>query len=207
MDIQGPAAVAPWVDRHKVGFPVAVDAADVFGTAFGLTAIPVSYLVDEVGIIRIRGAGPSPEFLAEIEKVLREPVSRVRGSLPSTATTLAVGDPGVRAGAEPIDVATRIALARSLQQAGDFAGAIAACEAAARVDPANAVIPFHHGLVLLGLGRTNDALIQLRRARDLAPDNWRIRKQIWAIEHPDRFYGSEGIDWAWQKEQLRRERP
>ena len=28
------------------------DTADVFGAAFGLKAIPVSFLVDEVGIIR-----------------------------------------------------------------------------------------------------------------------------------------------------------
>ena len=31
-----------------------------------------------------------------------------------------------------------------------------------------------------------------------------IRKQIWAVEHPERFYPA--IDWDWQKEQLARER-
>ncbi len=53
MDVQGPEVVAPWVKKYGVTFPMAVDTADVFGAAFGLKAIPVSFLVDEVGIIRL----------------------------------------------------------------------------------------------------------------------------------------------------------
>jgi len=59
---------------------VAVDTADVVGAAFGLKAIPVSFLVDEVGIVRLQGGGPSKEFRAQVEEVLREPVSAVRGT-------------------------------------------------------------------------------------------------------------------------------
>ena len=46
MDVQGPEVVAPWVKKYGVTFPVAVDTADVFGAAFGLKAIPVSFLVE-----------------------------------------------------------------------------------------------------------------------------------------------------------------
>ena len=84
--------------------------------------------------------------------------------------------------------------------------ALAECTAAARLRPADATIPFTHGLVLLRQGKTNDALVQFTRARDLDSDNWRIRKQIWALEHPDKFYGDSGIDWVWQKEQIAREK-
>ena len=40
-----------------------------------------------------------------------------------------------------------------------------------------------------------------RRGVALQPDNYIIRKQIWAVENPDRFYQGQ-VDYAWQKEQL-----
>jgi hypothetical protein len=36
----------------------------------------------------------------------------------------------------------------------------------------------------------------------LDPDNLVILKQIWAVEHPERFYASDKVDYAWQREQL-----
>ena len=41
----------------------------------------------------------------------------------------------------------------------------------------------------------------LKKAVPLEPDNYIIRKQLWAIENPDRFYAGE-IDYAWQRERL-----
>ena len=38
----------------------------------------------------------------------------------------------------------------------------------------------------------------------LAPDNWLIRKQLWALETPDVFYEAD-VDYVWQKEQIVRE--
>jgi len=49
-------------------------------------------------------------------------------------------------------------------------------------------------------------LSKLKQARDLDPDNWRIRKQIWAIEHPDKFYTGKSPDFNWQSEQLKKEK-
>ena len=205
MDVQGPEVVTPWIKKYGVTYPVAVDPADIFGAAFGLKAIPVSFLVDEVGIIRLRGGGPSAEFLAQVEEILREPVSAVRGQTRPSATTLSLDELRDRAARQP-DAAARLALAQGLERAGDYAASLAECEAAARLQPADAMIPFTHGLVLLRQGKTNAALEQLIRARDLDSGNWRIRKQIWALEHPDKFYGGSGIDWGWQKEQIAREK-
>ena len=206
MDVQGPEVVAPWVKKYGVTFPVAVDTADVFGAAFGLKAIPVSFLVDEVGIVRLQGGGPSKEFRAQLEEVLREPVSAVRGHPRESATALSLDELRARAARTPDDADARLALAQALERAGDYASAIAECEAAGRLRPADAAIPFTHGLVLLRQGKTNDALVRLTQARDLDSGNWRIRKQIWALEHPEKFYGTNGIDWNWQKEQIAREK-
>lgn len=206
MDVQGSDVVTPWIRKYGVSFPVAVDAADVFGEAFGLKAIPVSFLVDEVGIIRLQGGGPSKEFRAQVEEILREPVSTVRGQTRESATALSLEELRARAMRQPDNVDARLAFAQALERAGDYGAALTECAATARLRPADAAIPFTHGLVLLRQGRTDDALAQFIRARDLDSGNWRIRKQIWALKHPDKFYGETGIDWGWQKEQIAREK-
>ncbi|MDP9352809.1 MAG: hypothetical protein M3P51_14900 [Chloroflexota bacterium] len=55
------------------------------------------------------------------------------------------------------------------------------------------------------VGRDSTRTAQLwREALRLDPNNYVIRKQIWALEHPDKFYPE--IDWDWQHQQLRSER-
>ncbi len=206
VDVQGPSVVTPWVKKYGVTFPVAVDTADVFGAAFGLKAIPVSFLVDEVGIIRLQGGGPSKDFLARIEEILREPLSPVRTTPRESATALSLDELRARAERQPDNAATHLALAQALERTGDFTAALTECETAARLRPDDSTIPFTQGLVLLRQGENGKALASLRRAHELDPSNWRIRKQIWALENPDKFYGPDGINWDWQKEQIAREK-
>ncbi|MFN0126002.1 MAG: hypothetical protein ACKV19_04880 [Verrucomicrobiales bacterium] len=206
VDVQGAKVVGPWVEKYGVTFPVAVDEADVFGATFGLKVIPFSILLDEVGIIRLQGGGPTKEFLEQAEEVLREPVSAVRGRSQESLTALSLAELRARAAGQPDHAASRIALAQALERAGDLTGALEECVAAGRLETKDAMIPFTHGLVLLRQGRTNEALARFSAAHKLDPGNWRIRKQLWALEHPEKFYGTDGIDWGWQKEQLAREK-
>ena len=53
-------------------------------------------------------------------------------------------------------------------------------------------------------GRRDEAVAEWRSALRLDPENFLIRKQIWAAEHPEKFHPT--IDFDWQGEQLRRER-
>ncbi len=53
-------------------------------------------------------------------------------------------------------------------------------------------------------GRRDEAVAVWRDALRLDPENLTIRKQIWAVKHPEKFHPT--IDWDWQKEQLRAER-
>ncbi len=50
-------------------------------------------------------------------------------------------------------------------------------------------------------GEKEMAIGLLKRAFPLEPDNFIIRKQLWAIEHPEMFYDGD-VDYSWQKEQL-----
>lgn len=53
-------------------------------------------------------------------------------------------------------------------------------------------------VTLLDLGKREEAMAELRRAFRLDPENWIIRKQLWAVEQPDAFYGGP-VDYDWQK--------
>ena len=67
---------------------------------------------------------------------------------------------------------------------------------------ANAI--FREGLDLFNAGSTEEALTRWRQGLEMDPDNYLIRKQIWALENPERFYEGD-VDYTWQQEQLARE--
>lgn len=60
------------------------------------------------------------------------------------------------------------------------------------------------GRLLYEMGHADEAAVAWREALRLDPENLTIRKQIWVVEHPERFHPT--IDWDWQKVQLREER-
>ncbi|MGI8553402.1 MAG: thioredoxin family protein, partial [Dehalococcoidia bacterium] len=60
------------------------------------------------------------------------------------------------------------------------------------------------GRLLDTVGRRDEAIREWRSALYLDPDNFVIRKQIWAALHPEKFHPT--IDFDWQKVRLARER-
>lgn len=71
-----------------------------------------------------------------------------------------------------------------------------------RMDPA-ALERFAEGVERYRSGETEVALAVWREALALDPDNFVIRSQIWAVEHPEHFY--PGVDRDWQELQLVKE--
>ncbi|HKJ70025.1 MAG TPA: TlpA disulfide reductase family protein [bacterium] len=69
---------------------------------------------------------------------------------------------------------------------------------------AEAALRFQYANYLLRNDQKASAVKQLEKALTSDPDNWIIHKQIWAIEHPEKFYDGN-VDFGWQKEQLERE--
>ena len=169
-------------------------------------AIPVTFLVDEVGIIRLQGGGPNAALLRQIETVLKEPVTPTRGAMPQLATAQPKVELERTVARTPDDWRARLALARHYDAEGRFVDAVSQLAVAAKLQPRESGIPFLWGLVLLHQNQKEPALNKLKLARDLDSENWRIRKQIWAIEHPDKFYSSDSPDFGWQKEELAREK-
>ena len=60
---------------------------------------------------------------------------------------------------------------------------------------------FERGLELYGSGDFEGAAVIWRQGMELEPDHWNMRKQLWAIEHPDRFYDGK-VDYDWQMVQV-----
>ncbi len=61
---------------------------------------------------------------------------------------------------------------------------------------------FREGLELYESGRTAEALARWRQGLELDPDNYLVRKQIWAVENPERFYEGD-VDYDWQRAAVR----
>ena len=59
---------------------------------------------------------------------------------------------------------------------------------------------YRHGVCLYRRGQFQEALREWRKGVVRQPDNYIIRKQVWAVEHPERFYGDE-VDYDWQRQQ------
>jgi hypothetical protein len=60
---------------------------------------------------------------------------------------------------------------------------------------------FRRGLALLRAGDRDRAVSVWREGIAAEPDNWLMRKQLWALEHPEKFYAGP-VDFAWQKTQI-----
>lgn len=60
---------------------------------------------------------------------------------------------------------------------------------------------FHEGLERLRAGEVDAARGLWRQAVDIDPKNYVVRKQLWAVENPERFYDG-AVDFDWQREQM-----
>lgn len=76
----------------------------------------------------------------------------------------------------------------------------------AREDAAAARELFARGVEALDAGESEQAAELWKQALERDPGNWLIRKQIWALENPEKFY-SGAIDGEWQREIMQRLQP
>ena len=84
--------------------------------------------------------------------------------------------------------------------AGAELGAAEQAQAATGPSDAEAGALFREGLALYRVGDVVGAMALWRKGMEMDPDNYIIRKQIWAVENPERFYHGD-VDYAWQREQ------
>lgn len=60
---------------------------------------------------------------------------------------------------------------------------------------------FQIGVNYYNQGKLRESLEEWGKGRDIDPANWVIRKQIWAVQNPEKFYDGE-VDADWQRQQI-----
>jgi len=201
MDVQGVSAAKPWYQKHKITFPALVDPANVLGRTLGFRIVPNQFFVDELGTFRGRIKK------SELEDLLAKPIQPVPPGLKQQLQA-AAPQPGLQsliatAKNRPNDFDAQLAAGQAaLKTAND--AAVELLTAAVTLDRSSVEAWTTLAAAHLAVGDKPAAAKALRIALKLDPKNWLIHKQIWALEHPDRFYDGR-VDFRWQREQLRRE--
>lgn len=204
MDVTGPERPAQFARGFE--FPTVVDSQNVLGRLLDFDVVPNGVLLDAAGRIAFMHVGGfdarRDDVLARIEGLLDEMAARTPlGSAPelpqhglAVETLLAeIADRGE-------DVDLRIALGEAHAAAGDDAAALAAYDRALALEERAGTAHFGRGTVLARLGRGDEAVAAWKRALELDPANFVVRKQIWAHRHPEKFWPD--IDFDWQRREM-----
>src|SRR5207244_9381040 len=176
-----------------LAFPTAFDSAGQLGRLFDFDVVPNGVFVDEQGVIRFIHIGGfdirRPEVGPQVDTLLETDSSRravYPKSLPQEALEIEVLR--VELAAKPDDAALHLALGEALLREGRLSDAEASLRQAADLDPTDWSSRFGLGTALYQQGRIAQALASWRAALELDPANFTVRKQIWMIEHPEKFY-------------------
>jgi peroxiredoxin len=210
MDGQGPAVVRPFVEGAGLTFPIAVDSVDSLWDSYGFDHLPNGYYIDERGIIRYLKLGGfdiretlTLKIMEDLitEKWSKKPLrfsEKPKVNLKKEIVELSQQLKSVTRGIEK-----RLRLADLLVKTGQYRKAAREYDTVLVQQPRNSRALFGRGVVFHREGKLPQALLSWRKAFASEPANWVIRKQIWALESPDRFYPR--IHREWQSEQVRRE--
>jgi len=77
IDSDGIAAVAPFMTKHGLTFPALIDSQAAIQTAYEITGVPETFIIDKNGILVRKVIGPldwtAPEILDYIRNLIQQP--------------------------------------------------------------------------------------------------------------------------------------
>ncbi|MCA1647553.1 MAG: tetratricopeptide repeat protein [Chloroflexi bacterium] len=199
-----PERPRPFAEPHTATFQTVVDSASALGRLFDFDVVPNGVFLDEHGIIRFLHIGGfdvrRPDVAQQVEALLTADFTA--GDAPQLVQQEApeVEVLRVEVAARPDNASLHFALGDALLREGRPLDAQASFTAAVELNRSDWSAAFGLGTALYQQGRAAEAVTWWKAARELDPQNFTVRKQIWMVEHPERFYPT--IDTAWQKEQL-----
>jgi tetratricopeptide (TPR) repeat protein len=185
-------------------FPTAVDSANVLGRLFDFDVVPNGLLVDETGVVQFLHVGGFYLGRAEVRQQVEALLTAdfARGERPAFVTQEPLTVELIRGelAHQPDDPDLLLTLGDVLLREDRAEDAVKAFIRATEAAPKAWAAAFGLGTAFRRVGDREQALRWWRRALELDPRNFTVRKQIWREEHPERFYPT--IDSDWQKEQL-----
>ncbi len=210
MDAQGPEVVRPFVRRANVTFTTVVDSASALWDLYGFDLIPNGYFIDERGQVRYLRVGgfdvQDTTTLKIVEDLLSDRWSKkpVKVSLkPKLPVKKEIAELTRQVKGFSRGVEKRFRLAELMIETGQYKKAGKEYDIILGEHPKSIKALFGRGVVYHREKEPAKTLACWHRALALHPNNWVIRRQIWALEHPEHFYPV--INHDWQKEQIRKE--
>jgi tetratricopeptide (TPR) repeat protein len=212
MDAQGAEVARRFTEAAGVQFPTAVDRAQGLWELYGFNVVPNGFFVDENGILRYAKIGGfevrNSDDAQAIEDLLAAPANRttLASSKPPTFGSVkeALDEAEQALARDPENTDLQLTLAERRAGSGLLEQAQRDFHAVLAKNPRSARALVGLATVYLDEGHRDAALTALKQAWAIEPDNWIIRKQIWAVEHPEQFYPA--INPQWQREQLKKEK-
>lgn len=212
MDAQGAEVARRFTEAAGVRFSAAIDRAQGLWELYGFNVIPNGFFVDENGILRYVNIGGFEVRNAEHAQAIEDLLAA-----PSSSTTLAsvdkaafgtveeaLRDAEAALARDPENLDLQLTLAERRVESGKLEQARQDFEAVLVKNPRSARALMGLATVYLDQGERDKALAALQEAWAIEPDNWIIRKQIWAVEHPEQFYPA--INTEWQRERIKQEK-
>jgi tetratricopeptide (TPR) repeat protein len=199
MDIQGADVAKPYVDKAGVTYTALVDENNILGELFDVNYVPLHYIIDEFGIYRMNERDPQKieEFL-DREKVDTDIIAQIDYS----QSIYNIQGLQELVKKHPNNSSAHLLLGDALIQQKRYSEGINKYKKAIELEPKSAKGFFRIGKATLKQNKKEEALKELKKALELDPGNWIIIKQIWALEHTEKFY--EGaVDYDWQKTQIK----
>lgn len=208
MDGGGVEQPRAFAEQSGVTFPTFLDASGLLIRLYDFSAVPNGVYVDEAGIIRFQlftGFSVDREdIIQQIETLLAKPMGDEPPAPAVAQQSFEIEVLLEQAAADSDNADMQLALAEACLQEGESARAAEAFARALDLDSESANAAFGLGTALHQLGQTDEALDAWRRALKIEPDNFVIRKQIWRVNNPEKFYPV--VDYDWQKVQLTAEK-
>ena len=208
MDASGIPAAKPHYADAKATYVTLVDPQNALSDALGFKVIPNGFLIDEAGVLQFMQVGgfdvKRQRSMTAVEDFLaRAPVKAGAPAPKAPSDSERISQLKKTLSGEPGNAEAKLQLGKVYLRQGKPDAAMPLLKDAAASMAKSPEAQFALGSCLLAKGDKKAGVAQLRKALKLDSKNYVIRKQIWLVEHPEKFHPE--IDWGWQREQLRKE--
>ncbi len=188
-------------------FRMALDTRNVLNRVLGVRTVTNAFLLDAEGVLRwqhLHGFRIArPEMMRMVERAVAGDLEEVFADPTVKQESLDVEVLRGELAADPDNADYAFMLAEALTQEGQAEEAKQLYRRATDLDPSHSAAYYALGSILAGEGRKDEAVRVMRDALQVDPMNFTIRKQIWRLEHPEKFYPK--IDMAFQAERIKEE--
>ena len=190
-----------------VTFPMALDTRNVLNRVLGVRTVTNAFLLDEEGILRwqhLHGFRIArPEMLRMVERAISGDLEEIWADPNVRQESLDIEVLRGELATDPNNPEYTFMLAEALCQEDQTDEGKQLYHRVIELDPANSAAYYALGSLYAEEGNKNEAVRVMRQGLERDPMNFTIRKQIWRLEYPEKFYPK--IDMAFQVERIKEE--